>query len=479
MHESENMDEKIKQDVLRHLVEITGKSAVLTDASDVGKYATDWRKRYFGRAMAVVKPATTAEVAAVVSLCAQHRIAIVPQGGNTGMVGGATPDESGAQLVVNLSRMNRIRSIDLVNNAVTAEAGCVLANLQQACKEKGRLFPLSLASEGSCEIGGNLSTNAGGTGVLRYGNTRDLALGLEVVLPSGEVWDGLRGLRKDNTGYDLKQMFIGAEGTLGIITAAVLKLFPYPAGRATAIAAVDSPRAALALLAMLQSRCGERLTGFELFSDFCMRLVARHFPGSRVPLQEASPHYTLVELSDTRSSEQVQSLLEEALGEALEQGVAKDAAVAVSEAQASSFWKLRENISEAQAAEGRNIKHDVSVPISNIAAFIDEGDAQLEKVLPGVRMVTFGHLGDGNLHYNVSPPSGMQPDDFMARAPMLNEVVHDLVARFGGSISAEHGLGQLKREEITRYKSTLELDMMRRIKVALDPQGIMNPGKVL
>ena len=467
------------EEFVQQLTDIVGAQAVLTAAADVNSYATDWRKRYQGKPVAVVKPASTAEVAAVVKLCSETHTAVVPQGGNTGMCGGATPDESGTQLILNLSRMNRIRAIDLINNTMTVEAGCVLASLQQAARDSQRLFPLSLASEGSCEIGGNLSTNAGGTGVLRYGNTRELILGLEVVLASGEVWGGLRGLRKDNTGYDLKQLFIGAEGTLGVVTAAVLKLFPLPTGRATAIVALETPRAALSLLSLLQARCGERLTGFELFSDFCVSLVTKHFPAYRSPFTAKFPNYVLVELSDTRSAEEAQSLLEEALGDAMEQGMAKDVAVAVSEAQAARFWALRENISEAQAVEGRNIKHDVSVPISNIAEFIDAADAALQKLMPGVRMVTFGHLGDGNLHYNVSPPLTMQPEAFMDKAHELNEAVHDIVTRMSGSISAEHGLGKLKRDEITRYKSQLELDLMRKVKAALDPMGIMNPGKVL
>lgn len=467
------------KEFIRQLSDVVGAQAVLTAPEDITPYAVDWRKRYHGKPVAVVKPASTDEVAAVVGLCAANRTAIVPQGGNTGMVGGATPDETGTQLILNLSRMNRIRAIDLVNNTMTVEAGCVLASLQQASRDSQRLFPLSLASEGSCEIGGNLSTNAGGTGVLRYGNTRELTLGLEVVLASGEIWNGLRGLRKDNTGYDLKHLFIGAEGTLGVITAAVLKLFPLPTGRATAVVALETPRAALSLLSLLQARCGERVTGFELFSDFCISLVAKHFPAYKSPFKTAFPQYVLVELSDTRSAHEAQALLEEVLGDAMEQGMAKDVAIAVNETQAARFWALRENISEAQAAEGRNIKHDVSVPISNIADFIDTANAGLAKVMPGVRMVTFGHLGDGNLHYNVSPPIGMSPEAFMNMADVLNETVHDIVVQMGGSISAEHGLGKLKRDEITRYKSKLELDLMRKVKAALDPLGIMNPGKVL
>ena len=469
----------IQNQELQALQGMVGAQAVLTAEEDIRPHAVDWRRYYNGRPLAVVKPASTAEVAAVMRWCAAQRVAVVPQGGNTGLVGGATPDASGRQLVLNLSRMNKVRAIDLVNNTMTVEAGCVLTTLQQKAREAGRLFPLSLASEGSCEIGGNLSTNAGGTAVLRYGNTRELTLGLEVVLASGEVWNGLRGLRKDNTGYDLKHLFIGAEGTLGVITAAVLKLFPLPQGRATAIVALQTPQRALQLLTQLQERCNERLTGFELFSDLCLELVLRHFPRHRAPLPARHPQYVLVELSDSQPAAAVGELLESALAPAIESGLIVDVAMASSESQAQDFWGLRENVSEAQSAEGRNIKHDVSVPISDIGRFIEVADAELQKTMPGVRNVTFGHLGDGNLHYNISPPAGEAPEAFMGKAALLNKVVHDIVVQFGGSISAEHGLGQLKRDEIRRYKSEVELGMMRSVKAALDPHGLMNPGKIL
>ena len=468
---------------MRSLIEeiqaIVGSAGLITSPIEVVPYATDWRKRYLGKPAAVVRPASTAEVAGVVRACADSRTAIVPQGGNTGLCGAATPDASGTQIVLNLSRMNRIREVDARNNTMTAEDGCVLAKLQKAAEEAGRLFPLSLAAEGSCEIGGNLSTNAGGTAVLRYGNARELVLGLEVVLPSGEVWEGLRGLRKDNTGYDLKQLFIGAEGTLGVITAAVLKLFPLPKSRATAVVALRSPEKALALLERALEACGERLTGFELFSDFCLALVLKHFGDTAAPFPRRFPHYVLMELSDTQSGEGVRVLVESMLEAALEETNILDAAVAQSETQARAFWKLREFISEAQAHEGQNIKHDVSIPISSIADFISATDQDLTRAHAGVRMVTFGHLGDGNLHYNVSAPEGVAADVFVRNTPAINRIVHDNVARFGGSISAEHGLGQLKRDEIQRYKSPLELDLMRKLKSALDPRGIMNPGKVL
>jgi len=458
---------------------IVGPAGLITSPVEVAPYAIDWRKRYLGKPAAVVRPASTAEVAGVVRACADSRTAIVPQGGNTGLCGAATPDSSGSQIVLNLSRMNRVRAIDTRNNTMTVDAGCVLAKLQNAAEEAGRLFPLSLAAEGSCEIGGNLSTNAGGTAVLRYGNARELVLGLEVVLPSGEVWEGLRGLRKDNTGYDLKQLFIGAEGTLGVITAAVLKLFPLPKSHATAVVALQSPEKALALLEHALEACGERLTGFELFSDFCLSLVLKHFRDTTAPFRHRFPHYVLMELSDTQSGEGVRDLVESMLEAALGEKSILDAAVAQSETQARDFWKLREFISEAQAHEGPNIKHDVSIPISRIADFISATDAELARAHTGVRMVTFGHLGDGNLHYNVSAPQGVDPDVFVRNTAVINRLVHDGVARFGGSISAEHGLGQLKRDEIQRYKSPLELELMRKLKRALDPHGIMNPGKVL
>ena len=457
---------------------VVGPSGMLLGA-EAQAWATDWRKRYFGKALAVVRPSNTEEVAQVVRLCAQTGTAIVPQGGNTGLCGGATPDASGAQIVLSLSRMNRVRAIDTLNNTLTVEAGCVLSAVQQAAEQAGRLFPLSLAAEGTAQIGGNLSTNAGGTAVLRYGNTRELTLGLEVVLPSGEIWDGLRGLRKDNTGYDLKHLFIGAEGSLGVITAAVLKLFPLPRARVTAVAALPDAQTALSLLAYAQERQGSRLTGFELFSALCLDLVLKHYPASVPPFAARHPQYVLIELSDLESEDAARVSLESMLGGALESGLILDAAVSHSLAQFKSLWALRDNISEAQAHEGPNIKHDVTVPISRMAEFIEVTDAELARAFPGMRNVTFGHLGDGNLHYNVSPPEGVAHVEFVRRTEEVNRVVHDSVARFNGSISAEHGLGQYKREEITRYKSAVEMEMMRSIKRALDPLGIMNPGKVL
>ncbi|HZW14232.1 MAG TPA: FAD-binding oxidoreductase [Noviherbaspirillum sp.] len=456
-----------------------GAAHVLTEPADIAGYLTDWRRRFTGKALAVVKPATTDEVAAVVRLCNQFRVPVVPQGGNTGLVLGSVPDESGTAIVLSLTRLNRIRAVDPVNNTMTVEAGCILEHVQNAAADAGRLFPLSLAAEGSCTIGGNLSTNAGGTAVLRYGNTRELCLGLEVVTAQGDVWSGLRGLRKDNTGYDLRDLFIGAEGTLGIITAAVLKLFPQPQAQLTALAAMQTPDDALRLLSLAQEKCGATLTGFELMSDFCLKLVAKHFPQIRAPFPQSYPQYVLLELSDSESEEHANGMLEALITDALERGIIQDAAVASSIAQSKGLWNLREHIPLAQAEEGKNIKHDISVPISRIGDFIRTTDVQLHQRFPGCRLVTFGHLGDGNLHYNVSPPDNESPDAFIDRQGEINRVVHDSVHQFGGSISAEHGLGALKRDEIRQYKSEVEMQLMRTLKQALDPLCLLNPGKVI
>jgi FAD/FMN-containing dehydrogenase len=456
-----------------------GVSHVLTESNDVAGYLTEWRQRFTGKAIAVVRPGTTDEVATIVRICNQFKTPIVPQGGNTGLVLGSVPDESGTAILMSLTRLNRVRKVDTINNTMTVEAGCVLEHIQNVASEAGRLFPLSLAAEGSCTIGGNLSTNAGGTGVLRYGNARELCLGLEVVTATGEIWNGLRGLRKDNTGYDLRGLFIGAEGTLGIITAAVLKLFPQPRARLTALAAMHSPDDALRLLSLTQERCGSTLTGFELMSDFCLRLVVKHLPQMRLPFSQNHGQYVLLELSDNESEEHANAMFEGLIGDALEQDLIQDAVVASSIAQSDALWNLREHIPLAQAEEGKNIKHDISVPISCIGDFIRETDVLLAASFPGCRMVTFGHLGDGNLHYNVSPPEGASPDAFLSQQTAINRVVHDSVNRFGGSISAEHGLGALKRKEIRDYKSEVEINLMRAVKQALDPSGLMNPGKVL
>jgi FAD/FMN-containing dehydrogenase len=463
---------------LRRLAGIVGEAAVLT-ADEAQPYLVDWRGRYAGQARCVVKPASTEEVAAVVALCAQERIPMVPQGGNTGLVGGATPHRDGKEVVINLSRMKRIREIDVSNDTLTAEAGCRLAEVQAAAASVDRFFPLSLASEGSCEIGGNLSTNAGGVAVLRYGNMRELTLGLEAVLPDGRIWHGLRGLRKDNTGYDLKHLFIGAEGTLGIITAAVLKLFPLPRNTATAWLAVSDPAAAVELLSRLRETCGERVTSFELVGRAALELVLKHIPNAHDPFAAASPWYVLAELSDTLLDFDLAGRLEAILCTQMEAGRVKDAVVAQSLKQKQAFWRLRENISEAQRLEGISIKHDIAVPVSRIAEFIDRAGAALACAFPAVRIVAFGHIGDGNLHYNLSRSEAAANADLIALTPQVNRIVHDIVAEMGGSISAEHGLGQLKRVEILRYKSAVEIELMRAIKQALDPHGLMNPGKVL
>ena len=456
-----------------------GLSHVLTAPEDTAPYLTDWRRRFTGRAQAVVLPSTAGEVAAVVSACAEQRVPIVPQGGNTGLAGGATPDASGDAIVLSLKRLNRVREVDAINGTITVEAGCVLHDVQQAAHDAGQLFPLSLAAEGTATIGGNLSTNAGGTQVLRYGNARELALGLEVVLPSGEVWNGLRGLRKDNTGYDLRDLFIGAEGTLGVITAACLKTFPLPRAQVTALFALDSVPPALALLALAQSVTGPTLTAFEFFSATCLQVVTRHFPDQRSPFERTHAQYVLLELSDHEDEQHAAALLQALAEQALDKQLIADAVIAQSAAQSRSLWMLRELIPEAQRREGKNIKHDISVPISSIARFVDETDSLLAQRLPGVRMVTFGHLGDGNLHYNVGAPAGMDDDRFFAHQSAIYECVHDQVTRFSGSISAEHGIGQLKRDENARYKSGVEMNLMRAIKRTLDPLNIMNPGKVL
>ena len=460
-------------DTLRTLL---GADHVLTDPFDIAPYCTDWRGRYSGQPLCVVRPGTTDEVAAAVAACAQAGVAVVPQGGNTGLCGGATPVNG--EVLVSLTRLDRIRAIDPDNNTLTVEAGCTLAAVQAAAAAAGRLFPLSLAAEGTATIGGNLSTNAGGVQVLRYGNARELCLGLEVVLPDGRVWNGLRGLRKDNTGYDLKHLFIGAEGTLGLITAAVLKLFSRPRSVATAWTAVPSPAAAVALLTRLREKIGGRVTAFELIGRPALDLVLQHIPGSHDPLPEHAPWQVLIELSDTMETD-LSAPLEEVLSDAAEAGEALDAALARSLAQTHALWALRENISEAQKIEGLSIKHDISLPVSRIPEFIARCDAALVAAFAGVRIVCFGHLGDGNLHYNQSKPAAQDNAEFIAQTAAVNRIVHDLVHEFGGSISAEHGLGQLKRDEIQRYKSAVEMDLMRAVKRALDPRGLMNPGKVL
>ncbi len=457
-----------------------GAPFVLTDPLATAPFLTDWRRRYHGAACAVLRPANTEEVAALVKLAVAHRVPLVPQGGNTGLAGGATPDTSGGQAVLSLTRLKRIRNLDPENNTLTVEAGAILADIQARATEVDRLFALSLAAEGSCTIGGNLATNAGGTAVLRYGNAREQCLGIEVVTPQGDIWNGLRGLRKDNSGYDLRDLFIGSEGTLGVITCATLKLQPRPAATLTALAALASPRAAVALLALAQQAAGPLLTGFELISEACIKLVGKHYPQLRYPFHPTPPQTVLLECSDHESEAHARVLFETLLEDACAAGIIMTAAVAENLAQSQTFWALREHIPLTQAAEGLNIKHDIALPISSIAHFIEETDAAIQQVAPGARMITFGHLGDGNLHYNVQMPKGGDAQSFLATCQSpINRIVYDNVHRRQGSVSAEHGLGQLKIDDALRYKSDVEIQLMRTLKAALDPLNLMNPGKVL
>jgi FAD/FMN-containing dehydrogenase len=462
-------------DTLRATV---GAAHVLTDG-DLSAWQSDWRKRWHGKALAVVRPGSTDEVAAVVRACAAQGVPIVPQGGNTGLVGGGVPDASGRQVLLSLTRLNRLRELDRANLTLVAEAGCVLQAVQEAADAAGLLFPLSLAAEGSCTIGGNLATNAGGTQVVRYGNARALCLGLEVVTSAGEVWHGLSGLRKDNTGYDLRDLFVGSEGTLGIITAATLALHPKPAAAMTALASSGSLESCVALLSLAHERLGPGLTGFEVMNAFSLALVARHMPQLRQPLAPA-PWTVLVELSDSEGEAHARERFEGLLGDALERGLIDDAAVAETLAQSHTMWHLRESIPLAQAEEGLNIKHDIALPVSRIPAFCaGTGDA-LERAVPGMRLVNFGHLGDGNLHYNVQAPEGGDAAAFLReREHEINAIVYDAVRAHGGSISAEHGIGVLKRDELPHYKDPTALALMRAVKQALDPQGLLNPGRVL
>ncbi|MDP3762214.1 MAG: FAD-binding oxidoreductase [Ramlibacter sp.] len=465
--------------LIAQLKAAVGDNNVLT-GDGLGAFEEDWRKRSHGKALAVVRPATTAEVAQVVAACAAAGTSIVPQGGNTGLVVGSTPDGSGSQVVLSLQRMNAVRAVDAANMTITVEAGCILQVAQEAAQRAGYLFPLSLAAEGSCTIGGNLGTNAGGTQVVRYGNARDLCLGLEVVTAQGEIWDGLTGLRKDNTGYDLRDLFVGSEGTLGVITAATMKLYPLPAATLTAWAAVPSMDDAVMLLGMAHKHLGAGLTGFEVMGQFPLSLVARHFPQMRVPLYEQSPFCVLLENSDSESELHARTQFERLLETALEEGCVTDAVVAENLAQAHQLWHIRETIPLAQVEEGLNIKHDISIPISAIPRFCEATDALLREAIPGVRLVNFGHLGDGNLHYNVQAPVGFDPAAFLReQEEHVNKLVYESVRGFGGSISAEHGVGSLKLHELEEHKSPVALGMMRAIKRALDPRNIMNPGRVV
>lgn len=459
--------------------QVVGAKGMIEEPSAIAPYLHDQRGLFEGDALAVVRPAATAEVAEVIRIAAAAKVPVVPQGGNTGLVGGSVPPAGGRGIVLNLGRMNRIRAIDAANNTMTVEAGCVLKDIQDKARDAGRLFPLSLGAEGSCMIGGNLSTNAGGVGVLRYGNARDLVLGIEVVLPDGRIWDGLRGLRKNNTGYDLKHLFIGGEGTLGVITTAVLKLFPLPASRETALLAVPDLKAALALLAEARAATGEAVSAFELIPRLGIELVVKHFPGTRAPLDAGTPWYVLVELTSPEAGSGLKRRMEAFVEEAFAKNLVLDGTIAASETQQQALWHIREILPESQTREGGSIKHDVSVPISRIPEFIARGTAALESALPGCRVFAFGHVGDGNIHFNVSQPVGADKATFLGEWEHANRIVHDLVQELGGSFSAEHGIGVLKKGELARYRSALELELMGRIKTAFDPDGIMNPGKIL
>ena len=466
-------------DLLARFAAIVGAAYALTDDAATEPYRTEWRDRFPGKTPLVLRPGTREEVSQILALANEHRVAIVPQSGNTGLVGGQVPDQSGTEIVLSLDRLTKIRAVDAEGYSMTVEAGAILADVQAAAEVAGRLFPLSLGSEGSCRIGGNVSTNAGGTAVLAYGNMRELVLGLEVVLADGRIWEGLGSLRKDNTGYDLKQLFIGGEGTLGVVTAAVLKLFPRPKGEAAAFAAVADPAAALALFNLARDRAGHELTGFELMPRIGMDFTLKHLAGTRDPLAGPSPWYVLIEIASGHSDEAASATMEDVLGTAFEAGVVSDAAIAQSLADRKAFWHIRHGMSEAQKPEGGSIKHDVSVPIARVPEFLAEAIAAVEAMVPGCRPVPFGHLGDGNIHFNVSQPIGADKEAYLAHWAEMNHLVHGIVGRYHGSISAEHGIGRLKRDELPAVKGAVAMAMMRSIKQALDPNGILNPGKVV
>lgn len=469
----------ISKELLDRFTAIVGERHALRDASDLAPHLVENRGLYHGASPLLLKPASVEEVSAILKLASETGTAIVPQTGNTGLVGGQTPREGGSDIIMSLERMNRIREVDPVANILVAEGGAILADVQKAAEAHGRLFPLSLGSEGSCRIGGNLSTNAGGTAVLAYGNMRQLCLGLEVVLPTGEIWNGLRRLKKDNTGYDLRDLFIGAEGTLGIITAAVLKLYPQPLGKQVAFAGLSSVEDALSLFNQASSLCGPALTGFELMPRFGVEITARNIEGVRDPLESRHPWYVLIDISTSDSAETAERMMTTLLEQGFEAGLVEDAVIASSVAQQKALWHMRESMSDAQKPEGGSIKHDVSVPVSQIPEFMHQAEKAVMAAMPGARICAFGHMGDGNIHYNISQPVGADKDAFIARWHEMNGIVHGLVRAHGGSISAEHGIGQLKRDELALIRSEIEMDLMRRIKRAFDPAGIMNPGKVV
>lgn len=467
------------EDTVKDLTHLLGSQALITDPAAQAPFLHEWRDRYVGKAAAVVQPRTVDEVCQILRFANENHVPVVPQGGNTGLVGGQTPDQSGKAIVLSLAKLNQIREVDPVGGVITVDAGVVLQTLQEEADKAERLFPLSLGAEGSCMIGGNLSTNAGGTGVLAYGNTRDLVLGLEVVLPDGRLWNGLSKLRKDNTGYDLKHLFIGAEGTLGVITGASLKLFPKPKGMRTAMVGVASPHEALKLFSLMQGMAGPSLTGFEIMPRIGIDFLTRNIDGMRDPLDGEHAWYVLAEISSGRGDDDAEGLLMQSMETSFEEGLVEDAAIAQSLDQANMFWAMRHGLSEAQKPEGGSIKHDVSVPVASVADFLDEAIAAVIDMVPGCRPVPFGHLGDGNIHFNVSQPVGADRAKFLEHYAAMNERVHAIVTAYGGSISAEHGIGQAKRDLLPGVKDPVALALMRTLKDAIDPNGIMNPGKVL
>lgn len=470
------MTKKLSFELIERFCNIVGESNAITDQDEIAPHLVEGRGLYQGTSQLLLKPGSTAEVSAILKLANDHKISVLPQGGNTGLVGGQVPNDD---IIISLSRMNRIREVDVIGGVIVAEAGIILANLQAAAEKHDLLFPLSLGSEGTCQIGGNLSSNAGGSAVLAYGNCRDLCMGLEVVLPSGEIWNGLRRLKKDNTGYDLRDLFIGAEGTLGIITAAVLKLYPQPIGQEVMYIGLDSPSDALELFNIARKLCGPSLTGFELMPRFGVEITVKNIEGCRDPLADPYLWYVLVEISSGQSEQAARDLAEAFFIEGNEKGFAKDGAMAENESQKAAFWKMRESMPDAQKPEGGSIKHDISVPIAKVPDFLEIASQEVSKYMPDIRICAFGHMGDGNIHYNISQPIDAQSHEFLSHAKAINEIVHSIVLQMNGSISAEHGIGQLKRDELAGIREPIEIELMQGIKRTFDPNGIMNPDKVL
>ncbi len=466
----------LSEDVLTRLRAAAGPNGWIDAPHEIEPYILEQRGYYHGSCDLVVRPRTTEAIAEIVTICAESGVPITPQSGNTGLMGGGVPDGG---IVLSLSRMNKVREVDQLNYTMTVEAGCILADVQDAAKNAGCLFPLSLGAEGSCQIGGNISTNAGGVNVLQYGNARELVLGLEVVLADGRIWHGLRGLRKDNTGYDLKQLFVGAEGTLGIITAAVLKLFPYPKSKETAMVAGQSPKEMLTLFSAVRDSFGENLTAFEIMPRVAIELVIKHIPDTTDPFDSSYPYYALIELSSARADATLRDAIESSLGQALEENIIENAVIATSEAQANNLWRIRETIPESEKLEGVSIKHDVSIPVSKVAEFLEQASKIVFTAVPDARLVSFGHLGDGNIHFNISQPEGADPEEFLSHRHAISRQVLGLIVSMGGSFSAEHGIGRQKRKELAHYKAGVEIELMGTLKAALDPKNIMNPGKII